>query len=1264
MTDYSANTARALLYIDKVKTDLGVLSFNGEEKLGEHFKFEIEIVCSSYLDTGDLVQEQAQLEFMDRQDKRRVYGVIESVTQQESGLQDCFLYQLVLVPVTKRMNLSIDYRIYQNKPPQEVIRWVLRGVPLHPLAIEYELTQNYDPLEYTVQYGESDWDFACRILSEHGMHVHLRHSLQNQTLVIADDPSSFQMLPRALPYKPSTGSKTDHESIYDLEFSHEVGSGKFEHKGYNFQKPRLNIQSQLEEGDPKEVALRQFDYRGQRYKTNAEAQKAIRHQMEGARAALSTVMGRTDSVTLQPGHKLKITEHDSPEVATISWLILSVKHTLRQPGALEPYVSSASGEGDESGFSYHCDFILSDSAKAWRIPVRQRPFAHNDTAVVVGPPGEDVYCDEFGRVKVHFHWDHEGQKDGNDSCWLRVLQPWAGQGYGAQYIPRVGDEVLVGHFQGDPNQPFVRASLYNAVNTPPWELPKHKARSGIKTASIPGRDKHHEFRMDDSKGKEQLYIHSSKDMDTLVQNDLREQVRGDSHQLIGEDQHIEVKGDAHTTIEGNSITHVEEDSHSVVEGSRETQIGESLFIEAKEISLNTGQKLILEAGSELVLKSGENFISLGPDGMRIQGKDVYYNSGGEPIEPEPAVPEKAIPACEPDSANEGKVAKAHAHTKAQLMNIVDSAYSDLGLSTLTPTRPFKRQKKTPYRAEFSMVYPDLEQTPAAGAPFRVEFQDAAKTVVTGTLDKEGKGIVEAPEAAPAKIQFYEKGDREKADKELKSKYKQLDNAVLAAAKEFADKAVETQKNKPKPKISKLFKQEVEQKLAAMKAEKDKFDHLDFFEKSWAMAKAGATGVGNGFAEYIPDFGELGELMDKMDIDMDLMVKAIALGDVDELEKAFQEWKDRTEAGYEEMTESMEILILILKDEECRRTLASLPMRVLEAMPPDQIVEITASQGTQWGIDGAFVSASTALGTLAGGVGGPIAGGAATGVVSARRGGNAVANISDVLMELIVLLRKYAGEQEQAFIGNRTYNTRPERSAQSSGSKENPKTYKCKWSNCKGNHKKVIRYPKGGTAKRKSGFDKKWVAAGIEPWMLHGPGENTYPTSDEYFAELRTKSSGNRRKCNTYANYEHPMYATQKHHALPVSSFKDFPILRKNINLIGYNVNHHKNGICLPTFTIDIPRHDLQCHRGPHPALYFDKISKRLQDIESETENYCHKDIQGNMSYQKALVDDLNEESEEVIGLIRHWEYLLRSNAHEDRKSSEARLKNISKKDND
>jgi type VI secretion system secreted protein VgrG len=277
------------------------------------------------------------------------------------------------------------------------------------------------------------------------------------------------------------------------------------------------------------------------------------------------------------------------------------------------------------------------------------------TAIVVGPSGEEIYTDEYGRVKVQFHWDRRGSSDENSSCWMRVSQLWAGTNWGAMFIPRIGQEVIVDFLEGDPDRPLVTGRVYHGTNMPPYSLPDEKTKSTIKSYSSPDGGGFNEIRFDDLKGEEQVFIHAEKNQDIRTEKDRMEWVGQDSHLIVVRNQLEKVEGDKHLTVNGDQNEKVD-GTVSLEAGTdiQEKAGGKHALDAAQEIHLKAGMKVIIEAGTQVSLKAGSNFIDIGPSGVSIQGTMVNINSGGSAGSGSGSSPQAPEEPAEADTAEPGR----------------------------------------------------------------------------------------------------------------------------------------------------------------------------------------------------------------------------------------------------------------------------------------------------------------------------------------------------------------------------------------------------------------------------------------------------------------------------------------------------------------------------------------------------------------------------------------------------------------------------------
>src|SRR5690606_31102019 len=363
----------------------------------------------------------------------------------------------------------------------------------------------------------------------------------------------------------------------------------------------------------------------------------------------------SDQPTLRSGHFLELQGHPRDSWNDL-WLITDIHHEGKQPQVLEESITDAGvsksygftpsplegegwgeggrawGEGDKAFTHGHRNNF---QAAPWDTPHRPalrhpKPRAlGQQTAVVTGPAGEEIHCDERGRIKVQFHWDREGQADAHTSCWLRVASSWTGNHWGSVTIPRIGMEVLVSFLEGDPDQPLVSGCLYNSAHPVPYELPEHKTRSLFKSLSSPGGNGFNELRIEDKAGEEQIFIHAQRDWDQNIQHDQRIRVGNERHERIEANRYTENLAEEHHRTHADRRTEIKADDHLTIANNQHVKLGQGQFIEAgREIHLKAGQKIVIEADSELTLSAGGSFIRITPAGVTVVGSTIRQNAGG------------------------------------------------------------------------------------------------------------------------------------------------------------------------------------------------------------------------------------------------------------------------------------------------------------------------------------------------------------------------------------------------------------------------------------------------------------------------------------------------------------------------------------------------------------------------------------------------------------------------------------------------------------
>ncbi len=485
-----------------------------------------------------------------------------------------------------------------------------------------------------MQYDESDLHFVQRLCAEEGIHFHFRHSAEAHLLVFGDDQTVFPRLGRPTAYVHDSGLVADEPVIKRFSLRLASRTTRTTRRDYDFEKPRLLLEAgnRPAADAPAEPDLEDYDYPG-RFVDRQRGKLLNQRALERHRADWRLGEGVSDQPLLVSGHFLEIAEHPRAEWNDL-WLLSEIFHEGKQPQVLEENVTSdTSASTDDFQQGYRNRFL----ATPWEVFFRP-PLEHpkprvlgSQTAVVTGPPGEEIHCDRYGRVRVQFHWDREGQGDDKSSCWLRVASGWAGNGYGGIVIPRVGMEVLVDFLEGDPDQPLVSGCVYHAAHPVPYELPANQTRSVFKSLSSPGGGGYNELRIEDRKGQEQIFVHAQRDWDENIEHDQKIRVGHERHDTVEANSYSEFKAEEHHTVHGERKVELKADDHLTVGDSQHVKLGRAYLARAgREIHLKAGQKMVIEADSELTVKAGGSFIRLDASGIAISGPLARINAGGAP----------------------------------------------------------------------------------------------------------------------------------------------------------------------------------------------------------------------------------------------------------------------------------------------------------------------------------------------------------------------------------------------------------------------------------------------------------------------------------------------------------------------------------------------------------------------------------------------------------------------------------------------------------
>ena len=624
-----ANTAHFSLLIPNVRNDFKVLAFNGKEAISQLYAIRIELVSeNSNIDLESLLCQPAFLQFGHKGEG--LHGHIEEVYVGESGKR-LTRYSVSLVPALHYLQFSQNPRIFQHLSVPHVLAKVLGGHGIQ--ADAYAFNVHHSPVrEYCTQYAETDFEFLQRLCAEEGIAWHHQHSKDGHLLVFTDTQTYFPLLGET-PYQQGTGTVADHPVIQQFSQRLSTRTSTVTRREYDLKRPSLLLQSTF----TADVAPALEDYQYPALiDTEKRGMQLARQALERHRSDYRLAEGHSDQPVLRSGHFFTLTQHPRKACNDL-WLLLSVHHEGLQPQALEESVSSDVQPADGFTQGYRNQFSAIPWDVFYRPPLTPpRPPLVTQTARVTGPEGQEIFCDELGRVRIELPWDRAELDSDKSSCWVRVSSSWAGKHFGASTLPRVGMEVVVTYVEGDPDKPLITGCVPNTSTPVPYPLPANKTRTVMRSHSSPHTGGYNELSIEDRAGQEKIFLRAQRDLEhivlndsdtkigrdraehitrdsrSLIDNDRFEQVGGNSTSLIkGNEQHT-TQGLRDTVIEGNEQLSVTGNSSTQVDGTWVMQGGAHAHVTATHVVINAGASLTLSAGGQHIVINGGGIFSSVP----------------------------------------------------------------------------------------------------------------------------------------------------------------------------------------------------------------------------------------------------------------------------------------------------------------------------------------------------------------------------------------------------------------------------------------------------------------------------------------------------------------------------------------------------------------------------------------------------------------------------------------------------------------------------
>jgi len=670
MPRYSQQNRIFRVDVPNLETDTLLLeSFSGEEHVSSPFQFSLRLLSEDpAVDPNALLREPLILTIqLPDGSERKIHGHCRRFAQYGRD-EDLTTYRSEIVPWLWFLTLNQDCRIFQQMSVLEILEEVFGKY--EQADFDIRCVESYAPREYCVQYRETDFAFVSRLMEEEGIFYFFQHSEEGHKLILADDrsavdPCTGQDIFRV---EQSPDARDDEDVITTLEREHQVYTTKVTLTDFDFVQPSMNLESSASDDDYEEI----YDYPG-KYTQLSEGERYATIRLEERGAAREVVKGNGLCRAFRSGYEFDLSEHYRSDMNQ-TYFLTSVLHE----GSGGGYRSSQ----QEAEYANH--FRCIPASIPFRPPsVTPKPVMHgSQTAMVVGPSGEEIFTEKHGQVKVQFHWDREGKRDENSSCWVRASHPWAGKGWGAVSVPRIGQEVIIDFLEGDPDRPIITGRVYNAEAMPPFPLPDGAVVSGIKSDTHKGSG-YNEISMDDTPGKEKFTIHAQYDKGTTVGNDSTESVGNNrssdvsvddsltvgSNQSVsvGSNQTVEVGGDRTLKVGGNEAVDIGSQKSEKIGadhilstgGNQDITVGAAQAVTvtgaqnikttgarvvdcAASMDLKAGSALKIEGGAEVTISApqikiagdakvtisaGAGSIEVGPSGVKVSGPIVDVTGG-------------------------------------------------------------------------------------------------------------------------------------------------------------------------------------------------------------------------------------------------------------------------------------------------------------------------------------------------------------------------------------------------------------------------------------------------------------------------------------------------------------------------------------------------------------------------------------------------------------------------------------------------------------
>ena len=572
----------------------------GREALSEPFTLALTVLgTDARIDRSQLLGQPVTVTVPTQTGTRYFNGKVTRVAVSATELSGTryAVYQLTVEPDVWPMKRDRNLRIFQGQTVPQIVKTLLGE---YQVSLEDRLSGSYRVWDYCVQYQESSFDFISRLMELEGIAYHFRHEADRHTLVLTDDAAEFKPFPgyETIPYHQTpSGGSTDEEGISQWALEDSVTPGIYSLDDYDFRKPNAWLfQARQNPSSPQPGSIDVYDWPG-RFVEHGHGEFYARIRQERWQVEHQQIQGTATAVGVAPGNTFTL--YNAPFFSDNGdYLTTAATYFFEE----NRYASGSDGETE-----HRIDFTVIPSSVVYRpAAVTAWPRTYGpQTAKVVGPQGESIWTDKYGRVKVKFHWDRLAKGDDTSSCWVRVSSAWAGQGFGGVQIPRVGDEVVIDFINGDPDRPIITGRVYNEASMPPWALPDDSTRMGFMTRSKDGnKDNASYLFFEDRPGSESVELHSEKDMKVSVENDKTVNVDGNRTTTILKEQKDDVTGDGTFYYRAKRTTTVDD---------------------AETTTFNNGQTETIKNGRTLDITSGGDTVTIkGGRTTNIEGTELHH----------------------------------------------------------------------------------------------------------------------------------------------------------------------------------------------------------------------------------------------------------------------------------------------------------------------------------------------------------------------------------------------------------------------------------------------------------------------------------------------------------------------------------------------------------------------------------------------------------------------------------------------------------------